>query len=141
MAYLLYPTNASLYFHNELASVLENADGYAHIDWNPVPVHSPALRAVAEQVLRLLSTAGFTKILSDHQLLSPLLLPDQRWLTEEWVPRAVVEVGLRHCAIVKDYDLIAHSNAAQIVQHLSAYPVTLRFFEEQSLATHWLHGV
>jgi hypothetical protein len=46
MAHLLYPANASLFFHNELASVLEHADGYVRIDWNPVPSSSLTLRTV-----------------------------------------------------------------------------------------------
>ncbi|GAA3941571.1 hypothetical protein [Hymenobacter algoricola] len=138
MAYLLYPTNASLYFHNELASVLEHADGYARIDWSPVPLQSGALRAVYEQVLRLLSSSGFTKILSDHQLRTPLLPADQLWLSQEWVPRAIAEAGYRHGAVVEAHDLLSRSSVVRVVQQLDRLPLTIRYFEDAQLAAAWL---
>jgi hypothetical protein len=138
MANLLYPTNASLYFHNELASVLEHADGYARIDWNPVPSRSSTLRAVYEQVLHLLRAKGFTKILSDHQLRSPLLPADQLWLSEEWLPRAITETGYSHAAVVEAHDLLSRSSIMQVAQHLTPLPLTVRYFEDDRRAAQWL---
>ena len=138
MAHLLYPTNASLYFHNELASVLEHRDGYARIDWNPVPIQSSALRTVYEQVLRLLRTTGFTKILSDHQLMAPLLPADQLWLSQEWVPRAIAEAGYRHGAVVESHDLLSRTSVVQVVQQLNTLPLTVRYFEDDWRAAEWL---
>jgi hypothetical protein len=138
MAHLLYPTNASLYFHNELASVLEHADGYARIDWNPVPIQSSVLRTIYEQVLQLLRVSGFTKILSDHQLMPPLQPADQAWLSENWVPRAIAEAGYRHGAVVEDHDLVSLTSIVQVVQQLDGLPLTVRYFEDDRRAAEWL---
>jgi len=138
MAHLLYPTNASLYFHNEVASVLEHADGYARIDWNPVPIQSGALRTVYEQVLRLLRTRGFTKILSDRQLMPPLLPADQVWLSEEWIPQAIEQANYRHGAVVASRDLLSHSSVVQVVEQVGHLPLTVRYFEDDWQAAEWL---
>jgi hypothetical protein len=138
MAHLLYPSNASLYFHNELASILEHADGYARIDWQPVPSQSRVLRTVYEQVLRLLCATGFTKILSDRQLMPPLLPVDQLWLAEQWIPQAVSEAGYRHGAVVESHDLLSRNSVVQVVEKLGSLPLTVRYFEDDWQAAKWL---
>jgi hypothetical protein len=138
MAHLLYPTNASLFFHNEQASILEHTDGYVRIDWNPVPIQSGALRTIYEQVLRLLRHAGLTKILSDHQLMPPLLAADQHWLSDEWVPRAIAEAGYRHGAVVEAHDLLSRTSIVQVVNQLGNLPLTVRYFEDDWRAAEWL---
>ncbi|MCB2376931.1 hypothetical protein LGH70_05020 [Hymenobacter sp. BT635] len=140
MANLLYPNNASLYYHNELASVVEHADGYARIDWNPVPIRSSSLRAVYEQVLKLLRQQGFTKVLSDHQLLPPILPADQEWLSHDWAPRAVALAGYRCCALVQAHDVISQISLRQIVRELGPIPLTVRYFEDSSAAECWLRS-
>jgi hypothetical protein len=138
MANLLYPTNASLFFHNELASVLEHADGYARIDWNPVPIQSRALRTVYTQVLNLLRASGFTKILSDHQLMPPLLPADQLWLSQEWVPQAIAEAGYSHGAVVESHDLLSRSTIVRVVEQIGHLALTVRYFEDDWRAAQWL---
>ncbi|UOQ70805.1 hypothetical protein [Hymenobacter cellulosilyticus] len=138
MADLLYPANASLYYHNELATVVEHAHGYARIDWNPVPITSASLRAVYEQVLALLLSRRLCKVLTDHQMMPPLLPTEQQWLVETWAPRAIQEAGYRYCAIVQAYDVLNQQSTRQIVQRLTEKPLTVRYFEDDQAAEDWL---
>jgi hypothetical protein len=138
MADLLYPANASLYYHNELAAVIDHADGYARIEWNPVPIRSASLRLVYEQVLLLLRSRGFSKILTDHQMMPPVQPEDQAWLTQEWAPRAVLEAGYRYCAIVQAYDVFNQLATKHMVQQLASFPLTIRYFEDNRQAEKWL---
>ncbi|MCB2410017.1 hypothetical protein [Hymenobacter lucidus] len=137
MADLLYPANASLYYHNELATVIEHAHGYARIDWNPVPIRSSSLRAVYEHALYLLRDEGFSKILTDHQLMPPVLPRDQEWLTQDWAPRAV-HAGYRLCAVVQAYDVLSQLSTQQIVQQITDLPLTIRYFTDSRAAEDWL---
>ncbi|TGE14380.1 hypothetical protein [Hymenobacter elongatus] len=138
MANLLYPSNASLYFHNELATVIEHADGYARIDWNPVPISSSSLRAVYEHVLRLLRSRGFSKVLSDHLLMPPIQPDDQQWLIQDWAPRAVREAGYRHCAIIQAYAAANRLATTRVVQQLEPTMLTVRYFDDNRAAEQWL---
>ncbi|TGE24459.1 hypothetical protein E5K00_04380 [Hymenobacter aquaticus] len=140
MAHLLYPNNASLYYHNELASVVEHADGYVRIDWNPVPIRSSSLRAVYEQVLTLLRQQGFAKVLSDHQLLPPIQPSDQEWLSQDWVPRAVAQAGYRCCALVQAHDVLSQISLTHIVRQLGPVPLIVRYFEDSSAAERWIRS-
>ncbi|TGE28686.1 hypothetical protein [Hymenobacter metallicola] len=138
MADLVYPSNASLYYHNELATVVEHGDGYARIDWNPVPIRSSSLRAVYEQVLQLLRTRGLSKVLTDHQMMPPIQPSDQEWLSHNWAPRAVQQAGYRFCAIVQAYDVLSQLSTQNIVRQLESVPLMIRYFEDNESAEKWL---
>ncbi|UOQ51568.1 hypothetical protein [Hymenobacter cellulosivorans] len=140
MADLRYPANASLYYHNELANVVEFTFGYVRIDWNPVPITSAALRAVYEQALNLLRSRGLCKILTDHQLMPPVPAGEQEWLVQDWAPRAIREAGYRYCAVVQSYDVLNRQSTQQIVQRLGKEPFTVRYFEDDQAAEDWLRG-
>ncbi|PJJ60340.1 hypothetical protein [Hymenobacter chitinivorans] len=140
MADLRYPADASLYYHNDLATIMEHAHGYARIDWHPVPITSAALRTVYEQVLTLLSSRGLCKILTDHQLMPPVLAAEREWLTQNWAPRAMREAGYRYCAIVQAYDVLSQQSTQHMVQQLAETPLTIRYFEDAQAAEDWLRS-
>lgn len=134
---LRYPVHESLYFHNSLASIIEHSLGYVRIEWHPTLVRTSELREAYEQVLLLLKESGITRVLSDHQLLAAIMPDDQCWLTNEWVPRAVQEVGYSHCAIVQAYDTISHLVTLRITNAL-VEPLTVGYFDDEKTAEGWL---
>lgn len=140
MAELVYPTNEFLHFQNDLANVVEHTDGYIRIDWKPAPMRSANLREVYTRALELLTDTHYGRILTDHQLMAPIMPPDAEWLVGEWVPQAVQAGGYRRCAIIQSHELLSRHTTHQIVGQLSTIPLTInRFYDRDSAAVWLLH--
>ena len=137
MAELVYPTDSFLHFHNDLANVAEHADGYVSIEWKPAPMRTRDLREVYDQALELLRRTGFSRILTDHQLMSPLQPSDREWLIHNWVPRAV-QAGYERCAVLRSHNPFSRQALQEVVVQLTAVPLIIRYFDERHLATNWL---
>jgi hypothetical protein len=138
MAELFYPTNEFLHFHNDLASVVEHAVGYISIDWKPAPLRSANLREVYTRALELLTSTRYGRILTDHQLMGPIMPPDAEWLVHEWVPKAVQAGGYRRCAVIQSHELLSRQTTQQIVGQLSSVPLTIGRFHDRDKAAAWL---
>lgn len=138
MAELVYPTNEFLHFHNELASLVEHADGYLRIDWKPAPMRSSLLREVYNRTLELLAYTRYGRIFTDHQLMAPILPHDSEWLRQEWVPRAVEAGGYRRCAIIQSHELVARHITQQLIAQLPPTSLTVCYFHDRSDAVAWL---
>lgn len=134
-----HPDAPSLYFHNALGRVLLHASaGYVRIEWQAAPMTSLELRAVYEHTLSLLRREGLTRVLTDHRDMPPYTAADRDWLTTQWVPRAVAEVGYRRCAIVQAHAVFNHLATKQMVQELSSGPLEIQYFAEAEPAMAWL---
>ena len=138
MANLRYPSDSSLYFHNELATVLEHADGYVRIDWHPIPIQSTTLRAVYKHVLELFLHSGLGKLLSDHQHRPPLLEHDLNWINQQWVPQALRQTNYRYCAVVLSPDPLTRTATLAANRQLDDLPVRVEYFEDERRAAQWL---
>jgi hypothetical protein len=138
MAELVYPTNEFLHFHNDLANVVEHADGYVSIDWKPAPMRTAHLRDVYNQALELLTYTRYGRILTDHQLMAPILPHDAEWLVQDWVPRAVQVGSYRRCAVVQSHELLNRQTTQRIVGQLTNTPLTIHYFHDRAAAAAWL---
>ncbi|MBC6990022.1 MULTISPECIES: STAS/SEC14 domain-containing protein [Hymenobacter] len=138
MADLLYPTDESLYFHNELASVIEHPAKFVRIEWQIVPVRSSEFRMVYEQVLALLKNKGYTKVLTDHRSMPPILPEDKEWLARCWAPRAVHEGGYKRCAVVQTQDSANYLYTKHITHAINHLALEVGQFEDQQAAVRWL---
>jgi hypothetical protein len=139
---LIYPTQASLYFHNSLANVVEHPGLYVRVDWLPNPMFSSQLREVYEHILLLLQESGLTKVLADHQLMPAIMPCDQDWLNDNWIPRALQESGYRYCAVVDAHDINTRHITTRLVQRFrSRNQVTIAHFSDSSAAENWLAAI
>jgi hypothetical protein len=138
MAELVYPTNEFLHFHNDLASIVEHAVGYISIDWKPAPLRSANLREVYTRALELLTHTRYGRILTDHQLMGPIMPLDAEWLVQDWVPQAVKASGYRRCAIIQSHEQLSRQTTRQIVGQLSTIPLAINHFHDRDSAAAWL---
>ena len=141
MNQLIYPTHESLYFQNSLAQIVEHSGHYVRVEWQNAPMRSPDLREVYEQILLLLKESPLSKVLSNHQLMPPIMPPDQLWLATDWAPRAVHESHFRYCAVVDAYDVYNRLSTTSVVQHIRrTLNLRVPHFPDQVSAERWLLG-
>lgn len=127
------------YFRNAAATISYAPAGYIRLDWQPVPATSAELRAIYEHVLRAMLHHRATTLLTLHNNRPPLPPDVQAWLTQDWMPRAVAEVGYGRCAIVE---------AEMPLSRLSAHPVgsnvrgqiNYQYFGTEAAADTWLRA-
>lgn len=135
---LLYPAQGSLYFANNIASVIEHPHGYVRLDWCPVPVTTDELLEVYEHTLQLLRESGITRILSDNQSRPPLMPHHQHWLLHVLTPRLVREAGYDRGAIIEAYGAQEKGPLNSALDHLAPLPLVVRYFSDVSAAECWL---
>lgn len=138
MAELVYPTNEFLHFQNELASVVEHAAGYVSIDWKPAPMRTTHLREVYSRALELLAYTRYGRILTDHQLMAPIMPHDAQWLVQEWIPLAIKAGGYRRCAVIQSHEPLGRQTTRNIAAQLSDVPLTINYFPERPNAIAWI---
>ncbi len=100
---------------------------------------STQLRYVHEQLLAVLSGCGGMAVLGDDTSLPTIHAEDQRWIAEDWLPRARA-AGLRLIANKKPQ---AHWGrlAIHAVQKLAPPGIEFRSFDEIEAARNWLRSV
>lgn len=97
---------------------------------------SVQLRFIHEILLVLLKQNGLSAVLGDDRSLPTIHAEDQRWIVEDWMPRAT-EAGLTTAANVKP---LAHWGQAAVasVQSALSKHVTVRSFDNWDGAREWL---
>ena len=125
------------YFSNAAAAITYAPAGYIRLDWQPVSVTPPELRAIYEHVLRAMQRYRCPALMTVHRQRPPMPLEVQTWLTQDWIPRAVAVVGYARCAIVQ-----AESPLSRLAAHAvgSGLANTLRYqyFDGEAAADSWL---
>lgn len=98
---------------------------------------SQAFRALNEQVLAALLAHGADCILCDIRHFLLIGAEDQRWLSGDWLPRAIA-AGLRRCAIVTPLYFFNRIAVGAVVERLDATQVRVEYFEDVEPARAWL---
>jgi len=127
----------TLYYQNAAGQLFFQPAGYVRLAWREGRVPLPDIQAFYEQALDLLVTSGVTSILSLHGLRAPLSAAAQQWITENWIPRALRQAGLRHCAIVEGADPL-HRLSTQSVVAAAPSALTFKRFDNTAAAEAWL---
>lgn len=127
----------TLYFQNPAGKLFYHPTGFVHLAWNTERLALEAIQSFYEQALALLINTRSRYILSDHGRRAPLSAGAQQWLTENWIPRAIGQARVSHCAIVEGADPL-HRLSTQSV--LSAAPAGIWFqrFATFEAAQTWL---
>lgn len=122
--------------HNPICSVaLDGEIPCILLKWNRYAT-SAQLRYVHECLLRLIETGGVSKILADDTALPTIHTQDQRWITSDWMPRAVA-AGFRAVATKKPAAYFGRISVENVALEAPT-ELTIRAFEDLGEARAWL---
>jgi hypothetical protein len=126
-----------LYFESPAGRLYYNAAGYVRLAWASERLSQGVIEAFYEQALALLSSTGSRCILSEHGQRAPISAEAQQWITANWIPRAITQARVRHCAIVEGANPMHRLSTQSVV---SAAPAGLVFkrFDAMPDAEAWL---
>ncbi len=114
--------------------------GCAKIEWLGMPT-SDEFRLGCNTVLDILKDKGLTKVLVDNSAATLFTVADQRWLNEDWLPRAEKQ-GYRFSAtILGDTDAFVKFAAQSIASKRDSLRFTSKFFKTEGDALAWLSNV
>ncbi|HEX8570776.1 MAG TPA: STAS/SEC14 domain-containing protein [Caulobacteraceae bacterium] len=95
-------------------------------------------RAANEQVLAAIVEQRASRILGDIEAVRISEPADQRWLAEDWLPRAAA-AGLRHAALVTPAFDLQHAPVRIVGEALPA-GLELEYFDDAAAARAWLRS-
>ena len=95
-------------------------------------------RAANEAVLERIVKERATRILGDIEAVQITSPADQRWLSEDWLPRAAA-AGLRHAALVTPAFELDHAPVRLIGESVPP-PFELEYFDDLDAARAWLRA-
>lgn len=128
----------TLYFENPAGRLLEDPAGFLRADWSNKMRGPEDTRALFTHMTRALRRHGWNKILVDQVGMRPFSPQEQRWVAQDWLPRAVREGGYRYGAVLVSHDVITRLATAYITTQVQGLPLTYRSFDEESPAVRWL---
>jgi hypothetical protein len=110
------------------------------IRWNGLPP-SEEFRKGCLAVLDLMKRNGLTKVITDNTMAKVFSMDDQRWLNQEWLPKAQ-KLGYRYSAVlVKENDPFVSFAVKNIMSKRDATHFQAEFFYHMNDAVDWLSGV
>jgi hypothetical protein len=104
---------------------------------------STQLRYIHETILHMLERHGATKVLGDDTSLPTIHEEDQRWIVENWIPRAIA-AGLKVAASKKPashFGRISVDNIRAVIRSIAAENLLIRAFDDIDAARRWLQSV
>jgi hypothetical protein len=128
---------STLYFESPAGQLYYHPAGFVRLAWAAGRLPLETIQAYYEQVLDLLLSTGCQRILSEHGQRAPLPVEAQRWITADWIPRAIARSQTRHCAIVEGANPLHRLSTQSVV---SAAPAEFQFkrFDTVQEAESWL---
>jgi hypothetical protein len=127
------------YFSNAAATISYSPAGYVRLDWQSVPATAAELRSIYEHVLRAMLHHRASRLMTVHKQRPPMPPEIQTWLTQEWLPRAVAEVGYGHCAIVEATTPLSRLAARSVGIGMKG-ELKYEYFENDVAADAWLRS-
>jgi hypothetical protein len=118
----------SLFFDSDVPCVVMEAHGYAT---------SQQFRDITENMLFLLKEKRVSKMLVDTTHLQIIGAEDQKWLNEDWLPRAIA-AGYRACAMIKSKYFFNRVAVDNVVNQIDQSQLTVQYFDDRELARTWL---
>ncbi|HTR83863.1 MAG TPA: hypothetical protein VMI56_05260 [Reyranella sp.] len=99
-------------------------------------VTSSQLRCVHENLIHLIAAHRVSKVLGDDTALPTIDIDDQRWILDDWMPRAAA-AGLKAAASKAPDSYIARVSIDNIIQ-ANGENMTIRSFGDIGEARRWL---
>jgi hypothetical protein len=134
----MQPLTRTLYFENSAGCIWEEPQGYFRLDYRPGTRTEEQLRALLMHLLRAMVRRGWGKALINQQQMVPLSSREQAWMVDEWLPRAVLEGGYSHGAVVVAQNALARLAMTTVVSATRHLPHIYHTFTEEEEAIAWL---
>jgi hypothetical protein len=100
---------------------------------------SPEFRAANERVLALLRETASSKLLGDVTNFTLIGAGDQRWLNDDWIPRAI-GAGLRACALVQPVYYFNKVAVDSVARQVDPARLSIGYFNDRASARDWLRA-
>ncbi len=109
------------------------------IKWVGLPP-SDEFRSACNLALDLMKEHSIVKILTDNTEAKVFSVEDQKWLNEEWLPKAQ-EIGCRCSAVLTNDDPFITFAVKNIMAKRDPRKFTSRFFKNENEALEWLKKI
>lgn len=129
-----------VYFENAAGALLEEPMGYIRAIWGRKTQHytTADVQALFAQMILGLQRRNWSRMLIDQTFMRPFSAEEQQWVAQQWLPRAVVEGGYRHGAVVVSPNVMVRLATAYITTQVLNLSLTYRSFESDAAAQEWL---
>lgn len=98
---------------------------------------SKQFREACDASLELLAAKSAKLMLADNRMAKVVLAEDQKWMNEEWFPRAY-SLGYRGSAVLVGEDLFRDVSVKNIVHDMEEGKFRVQFFDTKAKALDWL---
>lgn len=99
--------------------------------------NSHLFREITENLLRLIVRHKVNKVLADTTHMNLIGAEDQKWLNEDFLPRAIKQ-GYKTCAMIKSKYHFGRISLQAIADKMDKSAFDLQFFDEKDSAIVWL---
>jgi hypothetical protein len=123
---------------NSLANVFRHSSGYLRIEWHIVSMVSSEVRGLFGQILQLLRDERLHRLFTERTTAPPLSTDDSHWMVWEWIPQAMREAGLTHCAVVESSEHIGARFLHSAELNGKASKIHFRFFDSFAQGETWI---
>ncbi len=109
---------------------------HVHSEWTAFAT-SVELRAAVLRGIQAIRDHQATTYVSDARKLKVIVLPDQAWIKETWMPLAI-EAGLKRLAFVTKATGLARPNVENVVALVDGHGLQSRIFDSMAAARQWV---
>ena len=131
---------STVYFNNPACQLLEEPAGFLRAIWSREERNPTQFNAVFNHMIQALRRYGWSKILIDQRQMRAFTAAEQQWIAREWLPRAVLEGGYRHGAIIVSEDVFTRLATAYVTTAVQNLPLVYRTFPDEAAAVAWLRA-
>jgi hypothetical protein len=102
-------------------------------------VHGEDFRKTVNQGLDLLIEQKGCKWMADLSEMEVIAQEDQRWLDEEWFPRAA-QAGVKYIAMVRPEKVISQISVRRVTGKVGGLEIETAYFDSPEKAKEWLES-
>ncbi len=128
----------TIYFKNSAGCLWEEPEAYLRLDYYPGARNEAQFQALLTHAQQAMRRHGWSKMLINQQEMSAFSPSEENWMINEWLPRAVREVGYRFGAVVVAHNVFARLAMTSVVMTSRRLGHLYRSFEHETEAVAWL---
>ena len=118
--------------------VFADPAGFVRVHWSGQPRTLAETRAMLTTAATTLERYGWGRILTNQTSMLPFSPEEQQWITQEWLPAAVLTSGYRFGAVVVSANVLTRLATAFVTTNFSDLPLRYRSFDGEAEAIAWL---